>query len=137
MLRPLNKANVKASTAILNLNQPGSTTHHLSWIWQQGSDAEGSSPAAIREFNRIHYIHARAQKMRWEEEVILVKYEMEWTARFFIYQSVLWKGRHQEANTAGVAAYAARKSAIWYSMAKIADASFATANEDYKGQCVE
>ena len=51
--RELKKDDIKASTAILKPNTPGSTTLHLSWIWHDmaghilpGADADLSSTDA-------------------------------------------------------------------------------------------
>lgn len=46
--RRLEKSDLKASTAILNPNMPGSTTRHVGWIWQVGID-DADSPAAVTE----------------------------------------------------------------------------------------
>jgi hypothetical protein len=46
--RQLEKSDLKASTAILNPNMPGSTTSQVAWIWQVGIDA-ADSPAAVTE----------------------------------------------------------------------------------------
>jgi hypothetical protein len=45
----LQKQDVKASTALLNPNIPGSSTLRLSWIWQTGLSQEEQSPEALRE----------------------------------------------------------------------------------------
>jgi hypothetical protein len=47
--RPLVKADIKSSTALLNPNEPGSTTLRLSWIWQTGNEPTNQTPAMIRE----------------------------------------------------------------------------------------
>ena len=45
----LSRDDVKASTAILNPNIPGSSSIRLSWIWEIGPRISGSAPDAIRE----------------------------------------------------------------------------------------
>jgi hypothetical protein len=45
----LSKDDVKASTAILDPNIPGSSTIRLSWIWETGPGISGSAPDAMRE----------------------------------------------------------------------------------------
>jgi hypothetical protein len=47
--RELKREDVKASTAIIDPNIPGSSTLHLSWIWETGSRNAGSTPEAMRE----------------------------------------------------------------------------------------
>lgn len=44
----LEKSDLKASTAMLNPNMPGSTTQRVGWIWQVGIDT-ADSPAAVTE----------------------------------------------------------------------------------------
>lgn len=45
----LSRDDVKASTAILDPNIPGSSTIRLSWIWETSPRLSGSAPEAIRE----------------------------------------------------------------------------------------
>ncbi|KAF9486700.1 hypothetical protein BDN71DRAFT_1342710, partial [Pleurotus eryngii] len=80
--KKLSKADIKSNTYVVNPNQPGSTTLNLSWIWHVGRDDE-SAPAALQESNRVLYLKSRALASRWREELLLVKYEMEWTVRYF------------------------------------------------------
>jgi hypothetical protein len=47
--RELKREDVKASTAIIDPNIPGSSTLRLSWIWETGSRNAGSTPEAMRE----------------------------------------------------------------------------------------
>ena len=47
--KQLLRADVKASTAILDPNIPGSSSLRLSWIWETGAGISGSSPDAMRE----------------------------------------------------------------------------------------
>lgn len=47
--RPLLKADIKASTAILNPNEPGASTMSLSWIWQMAGDTLTSASDNILE----------------------------------------------------------------------------------------
>lgn len=77
----------------------------------------------------MHWLRARAQQHRWDEEVVLVRHEMEWTARYFLYNMKLWDGRKE--CRAGPAAYAARKAAMWHVMAQHAEEKFTNANALY------
>lgn len=45
----LKKDDVNATTALLDPNQPGSTTRRLSWIWQSGPREDSASAHAVRE----------------------------------------------------------------------------------------
>ncbi|KAF8057043.1 hypothetical protein FPV67DRAFT_1677798 [Lyophyllum atratum] len=98
----LDKDDVKGSTAILDPNIPGSTRQRLSWIWQMGEiEACGDSDGTMREFERVHYLRARANRNRWAEELRLVGYEMQWTTRYFLHQATIWRDRGLGAAAAG------------------------------------
>ncbi|PPQ93197.1 hypothetical protein CVT25_007856 [Psilocybe cyanescens] len=157
-LRVLKKEDVRGSTMILNPNLAGSTTLRLSWIWhsvsqrllprmrRQNADSgavpssdedagnlameEETDPATILEFKHVHWLCARAQFQRWDEEKTLVSYEMHWTVSYFINKSRLWKsaatapGRDSVPLLPGVVAYAHWQSDLWHQLALIADQSF-------------
>jgi len=91
--------------------------------------------AEIFTVRRVHWLRAQAQKHRWDEECTLVRYEMEWTVRYFLHKSRFW----QSAPTAdltkvlpGQTAYAQRKAAMWDKLARDADHSFKNINKNYK-----
>ena len=87
----------------------------------------------VSEVQRVHWIRARAQKDRWEEELMLVKYEMGWTTRSFLHKAKEWQNRFEEPDIdPGPKAYAAWQSSQWSVMALDADQMFRSANPDYK-----
>ncbi|PPR03552.1 hypothetical protein CVT24_007599 [Panaeolus cyanescens] len=111
----LTKEDVKASTQVLAPNEPGSTSEKLSWIWLSSntlsSDGTVFTPDAANErlweFNRVHWLRARALSMRWSEEVKLVTMEMSWAVRYFLHQQTKWDNATQlEDITMGAKAYA-------------------------------
>ncbi|KIM41065.1 hypothetical protein M413DRAFT_41140, partial [Hebeloma cylindrosporum] len=134
--RELKQADVHASTAILKPNASGSTSLKLSWIWAgvtrhilPGADAEptDADAATILEYKRVHWLRARAQKMRWREEAIMVNYEMEWTVRYFLYKREYWSEASSADGgriSAGANAYTFRKAAMWDDLALYADKLF-------------
>ena len=70
---------------------------------------------------------------RWEEELTLVKYEMEWTARFFGYRANQWQKRFLQADLqSGPKAYVAQQAAQWSQMASNAHQLFEKVNGDYQ-----
>jgi hypothetical protein len=73
---------------------------------------------------------------RWEEEVGLVGYEMEWTVRYFAYNKKVWEERRNIAQRAGPASYAARKAAMWHDVATDADRVFSVLNGSYNRQFI-
>jgi hypothetical protein len=85
------------------------------------------------QVQRVHWIRARAQKNRWEEELLLVQYEMQWTTRGFLHRAEDWQTRYQVPNTdPGPKAYAARQSSQWRYMASEADQLFRSTHPVYK-----
>jgi hypothetical protein len=85
--------------------------------------------------NRVHWIRARAQKNRWQEELTLTGYEMQWTVRHFQHQAGKWrKWRNQaeDSDKQGAAAYAARKDVMWTKMAQHADRKFTAVSAIYQ-----
>jgi hypothetical protein len=149
----LSKEHVKSSSALLNPNEPGSTRIQLSWIWQIGAHGAGQTTSdAMHEcrcislrimpdpgqyqftVNRVHWIRARGQRNRWQEEFVLTGYEMEWTVRSYMFKSMEWDKHLQSSladGDAGAAAYAARKKDDWNLMAYKADRQFALINPSY------
>jgi len=76
---------------------------------------------------RVHWLRAKAQKMRWIEELQCLQVEMEAAVRFFGHQGQVWQTRQKLINPQsqpGHAAWAARQSAMWYSMAMHAKSKF-------------
>jgi hypothetical protein len=143
------KENVRSSSAILKPNDTGSTALRLSWIWETGPRISGSAPDTLREckpflqqilflidfseVQRVHWIRARAQKNRWAEELLLVKYEMQWTTKSFLHKAREWQDKFDEPNTdPGPKAYAARQSAQWRYIALDADRLFRLVNSEYR-----
>ncbi|KAF8965105.1 hypothetical protein BDZ97DRAFT_1659385, partial [Flammula alnicola] len=144
--RLLKKEDIKASTAVLRPNTPGSTTLQLSWIWHSRMPTRQpfwnvSDPLHHKQFlpelfsvKRVHWLRARAQTQRWREECILVRYEMQWTVRYFMHKSKTWQSALTSGRplTAGAAAYADRKVVMWRQLALISDKSFKNTNVHYE-----
>lgn len=76
---------------------------------------------------RVHWLRAKAQKTRWIEELQCLQVEMESAVRYFQHQEQLWQHKQEriEPQTQpGHAAWAARQSAMWHSMATQAGSRF-------------
>ncbi|KAF9494656.1 hypothetical protein BDN71DRAFT_1590295 [Pleurotus eryngii] len=114
--KELSKADIKSNTYVVNPNQPGSTTLNLSWIWHVGQDDE-SAPAALQGSNRVLYLKSRTLASRWREELLLVKYEMEWTVRYFKHNHDVWVDRSYDSSL-GAKAYAQHKAAQYLRQAQ-------------------
>jgi hypothetical protein len=159
MFQQLTKDDLHASTAILKPNVPGSTTLHLSWIWHNahirtgvladeniGADADAGRlweckclslrfiSIALMFFivRCVHWLRSQAQRNRWREEFLLVTYEMQWTVRYFLYDSQRWQSASRSENILpGPLAYANRQQALWHQLALRADKAFRSTNVDY------
>jgi hypothetical protein len=92
----------------------------------------------IKKYNhvavyRVHWLRAKAQKMRWIEEVQCLQVEMESAVRFFRHQEGVWHAKEGVINShsqPGHVAWAARQSAMWHSMAIGAELTFSTLLEN-------
>jgi hypothetical protein len=76
---------------------------------------------------RVHWLRAKAQKMRWIEELQCLQVEMESAVRYFQHQEKYWQEKQELIDPQlqpGHAAWAARQSAMWHSMAMQADSRF-------------
>jgi hypothetical protein len=75
--------------------------------------------------------------MRWQEEVTLTTYEMQWTVRYFTYQSKIWSkildtSAEHIATSSGPLAYAKRKQSTWENLSIKSDRIFRAINNAYK-----
>ena len=163
----LTKQDVNDSSAITEENARGGSRARLSWLWSvnrmppamHNADVSQQQPLndqRIADFNRIHWLRARAQKMRWQEEVELCQHEMEWTIRHYMYMARMWRARRDMAmlpggvlpnvsagsmvtastqlarHTLGFAAYASAQMAMWNELGHIADGRFAKSYTQYR-----
>jgi hypothetical protein len=92
--------------------------------------------------------------MRWQEQVTLLTYEMQWTVRYFLYTTRKWNPTSATGSssnnggsssgsgsvgsalnnnfTSGGIAYRKRKRAVWEDFMKKADSIFKNVNPDYE-----
>jgi hypothetical protein len=61
---------------------------------------------------RINWLRARVKKMRWDEEALLIKMEMDWTLTFFRHSTERWTQLASSASL-GARCYAERKSDMY------------------------
>ena len=76
---------------------------------------------------RVHWLRAKAQKMRWIEEIQCLQVEMGSAVRFFRHQEQFWIAKQNVTEPLlrpGHAAWAARQGAMWSSMASQAESKF-------------
>ncbi|KAM6491255.1 hypothetical protein JOM56_013494 [Amanita muscaria] len=66
---------------------------------------------------RVHWLRAQTQMTRWQEELLLVTYEMQWTVRYFLHQTTKWESALSHPNiTPGASAYASRQKMKWHKL---------------------
>jgi hypothetical protein len=82
--------------------------------------------------HQIHWLRSRAQRNRWQEELVLLTYEMEWTVKSFIQQSQKPLASVSGNTPPGPLAYAHRQHAKWQDLASSADKAFRSVNLNYK-----
>ncbi|KAG1741361.1 hypothetical protein EDB19DRAFT_1895127 [Suillus lakei] len=129
-LRPLERADICSMTDILWGETEG--TRKLSWIWNM----RGAGPNEMDDDNtfedmRVEWCKARAQAMRWAEEVDLLQEEMQRVVQFLEWDAQRWdnwgKGNTlQDADKCeGRTAYAKRQGVLRRMLAKSFESSWA------------
>lgn len=81
----------------------------------------------LGEVYRVHWLRAKAQKTRWIEELQCLQVEMGSAVRFFRHQDLFWQEKQaliESGSLLGHAAWAARQSTMWHSMAAMAEEKF-------------
>ena len=143
----LTKEDCKTSAVISDPNAPGQSCHALPWFWTQigsSNDKEYMTECvfcfvlsflSLIEYlivYRLHWLRARARKHRWQEELLLTKYEMQWTVRFFMYMARLWQTRRDlPSSTPNKRAYAEERISMWNDMGRTADVAFSKVNPSH------
>ncbi|KAI1783871.1 hypothetical protein LXA43DRAFT_902761, partial [Ganoderma leucocontextum] len=125
--REVQREDLRVNTAVLEQFTQGLRDIHASWIWYI-EDAEGAQAAGwLHDFRRMLWLRAYARKSRWDEEVVLLPFEMECTERFFAMYSSRWTEWAESSTTPGHRAYALREVALWRSLAEHANSAFTVA----------
>lgn len=66
----------------------------------------------------MNWLRSKARHDRWDEEVEILKSEMDWTIRYFDYQKEVWEKRAMKTGEDGHQAYACRQAAMWEELGK-------------------
>lgn len=145
----LTKEDCKTSAITADPNAPGQSSHALPWFWTQigSGDNKGEYMAEcnvisvcafpskldrIFEVYRLHWLRTRARMHRWREELLLTKYEMQWTVRFFMHMARLWQTRRDlPSSTPNKRAYAEERISMWNDMGRTTDAAFFKVNPSH------
>ena len=90
-----------------------------------------SIPLDASSVYRINWLRARAKKSRWEEEITLIRREMEWTQLFFNHKAKEWKDMADDSGTPGQRSYAEKQSAMWLGLSHESIESFNVCRTKY------
>ncbi|KAG1882456.1 hypothetical protein F4604DRAFT_1879500 [Suillus subluteus] len=124
---PLKKEHLKASAAVADPNARGQRDATLAWFWCMDVQGDTSGNDWMTEFYWVNWLRTKVLCDRWNEEVILVKHEMQWSINFFNHKAKQWLGHKDNAASTGLtghACYAARQSQIYHQLAAHAADSF-------------
>ncbi|KAN0136391.1 hypothetical protein V8E53_005759 [Lactarius tabidus] len=120
-------ADLCIGTAILDPAEVRQHNTQLSWIWSFGKtvDKDGTW---MDEFNRIHWLQAKAQFERWLEEQASIHNEAVWVLAYFHSKAEQWEERMKNAaqySQKGHAAYASQQMHSWEELSKSLEKSLA------------
>jgi len=76
---------------------------------------------------RVNWLRAKARVDRWLEEEALVKYEMQWTVKWFQNQANLWNRRSNREDgdlPLGHKSYSVKQEKIWNTFLRKASQRF-------------
>ncbi|KAF8815490.1 hypothetical protein BYT27DRAFT_7213409 [Phlegmacium glaucopus] len=76
------------------------------------------------QYSHVVWAAPRNELVRWQEELILVTYEMQWTVCYFVQAREWTLGLPNVDVSAGAKAYATRQETIWRRLASAADRAF-------------
>ncbi|KAG1784914.1 uncharacterized protein HD556DRAFT_1531799 [Suillus plorans] len=143
--KPLLREQLKISTAVGDPNARGQRNESLAWFWSVKSTSGVLINRGMRNVSsclhvishgyltgpmpsyRVHWLRAKALRDRWREEMILVKLEMDWTCKFFLWKATQWGDHMQESlekRLPGHGCYAGRQSRMYSLLAQDAQAAF-------------
>ncbi|KAG1721015.1 uncharacterized protein EDB91DRAFT_1030709, partial [Suillus paluster] len=114
--QPLLKKHLQVSTAVTDPNARGQRNSMLAWFWSMDVEGDSDSSDWLNEFYWVHWLHAKALRDRWEEEMLLVQHEMNWTCNFFLHKAEQWillATISKAADKVGHLAYAARQCKMY------------------------
>ncbi|KAH9172243.1 hypothetical protein EDB89DRAFT_1906356 [Lactarius sanguifluus] len=89
-LPKLHSKDLRVATLILGSQQTGQHNKQQSWIWGFGHTIEDDG-TWMGDFERVHWLHARAQFERWSEEQQSIHNEAKWIPAYFHAKAETWK----------------------------------------------
>ncbi|KAG2085894.1 uncharacterized protein F5147DRAFT_659371 [Suillus discolor] len=125
--QPLTREHLKVSTAVTDPNSRGQRNNVLAWFWSLDVEGDSNSSDWLNEFYRVHWLHAKAMRDRWAEELLLVQHEMDWTCNFLLQKADEWiclGAISKLAQKHGHVAYSERRCKIYQCLFREARDSF-------------
>ena len=86
-----------------------------------------SASEMVDSVYRVNWLRAKARYDRWEEELMMVVHEMEWTTLWFKHEEESWKRRaevSEEVGNLGKSAYGWKQVKMWKEFRKEAVKAF-------------
>jgi len=142
----LTRQDLSVKTSVISADVRGQWNKSLPWFWTLDVRRDADIGAWMEDcmcsiiyarqetysltlttVYRVHWLRAKAQKMRWIEELQCLQVEMESAIRFFRHQEQFWRTKHgltDHQSLPGHAAWAARQSALWHWMGAYAESKF-------------
>ncbi|KAF8266490.1 hypothetical protein EI94DRAFT_1701677 [Lactarius quietus] len=129
----LTRQHLSVSTSIISPQVRGQRNKSLPWFWTMDVRRDADVGEWMEDVYQVHWLRAKAQKMRWIEELQCLQVEMESAVRFFRHQAQFWQSKMKHADCQlwpGHAAWAERQISMWSSMAMQAESKFTTLLKD-------
>ena len=147
LYKVLRRQDLSVKTSVIAPHVRGQRNKSLAWFWRMDVRRD-TSDTSVGEWMkdcacfsshtclknvipyvvyRVHWLRAKAQKMRWIEELQCLQVEMDSAVRFFRHQEYFWEAKRKlidSQSQSGHSAWAARQSAMWHSMATQAKFKF-------------
>ncbi|KAF8259197.1 hypothetical protein EI94DRAFT_1489778, partial [Lactarius quietus] len=123
----LKRQDLSVKTSIIAPHVRGQRNKSLPWFWTMEVQRDTDVGEWMEDFYQVHWLCAKAQKARWIEELQCLQIEMGSAIRFFTHQEQVWRAKKEAIDfqsQPGHAAWAARQSEMWCSMANQAESRF-------------
>jgi hypothetical protein len=78
----------------------------------------------------VNWLRASARFQRWDEELVLLGHEMQWTVAFFKRKKDEWHRMALDSERRGLASYAYKQVAFWEGFEIQAERMFANARKE-------
>ncbi|KAF8268583.1 hypothetical protein EI94DRAFT_1700161 [Lactarius quietus] len=89
-LPTLTPQDLHVATLVLGSDKPGQCNTQQSWIWSFGQTSEDEG-TWMDDFERVHWLRAKAQFEHWLEEQQSIHDEAQWVPTYFHAKAEAWK----------------------------------------------